>query len=238
MKISYDFHIHTDASPCGDESMTPHNIIQMARLLERHAIAITDHNTCANCKVMMDVGKEEGIVVIPGMEVECMEEFHLIALFPTIEKAYAFEDYVKIHRLKMPNKPHIFGHQYILDAHDEVVGEIEDLLLTAVQKSVYELYKEVAALGGVLYPAHIDRNAYSILSNLGALPEDIPFNVLEISHHVNQTVYSERYRDYLVVRGSDAHYLEDMCKDGQYMEVKALSITYIFEVLKMNKNNL
>ena len=127
MKVSYDFHIHTDASPCGDEQMTPHNVIQMARLLDKQIIAITDHNTCCNCRVFMEVGKEEGILVIPGMEVECMEEFHLVTLFPKIELAEAFEAHIANHRLPMSNKPEIFGHQHVLNKNDEIIGELTQL---------------------------------------------------------------------------------------------------------------
>ncbi|MGL4799143.1 MAG: PHP domain-containing protein [Cellulosilyticaceae bacterium] len=231
MKVSYDFHIHTDASPCGDETMTPHNIIHMARLLEKQVIAITDHNTCANCEVVMEVGKEQGILVIPGMEVECMEEFHLIALFPGMEEAYAFEKYVQAAMLQIPNKPHIFGHQYILGKNDEVVGEIEKLLLTAVQHSVYTLYEEVERLGGVLYPAHIDRNAYSILTNLGALPEDLPFGNIEISNQAPEG-YEVGYEKYRILRGSDAHYLESMCEMEAYMELETLCKSEVFKQLK------
>lgn len=231
MKISYDFHIHTDASPCGDERMTPHNIIGMARLLDKQVIAITDHNTCANCEVMMKVGKEEGIMVIPGMEIECMEEFHLIVLFPTIEQAKGFEAFIDGYRLPVANKPHIFGHQYILNEKDEVVGEIDCLLLTAIQQSVYTIYKEVVQLGGIIYPAHIDRNAYSILSNLGTIPEDIPFKVVELSRKAERT-YGEQYQNYEIVRGSDAHYLEDMCEAEQFLEVETLTIGAIFDSLR------
>ena len=231
MKVSDDCHIHTDASPCGDEQMTTQNIIQMARLLERQMIAITDHNTCCNCEVMMQVGKEAGILVVPGMEVECMEEFHLVALFPTLEKALQFESYVIANSLPIQNKPHIFGHQHQLSADDEVIGEIDRLLLSAVQQSVYDIYQKVNTLGGVVYPAHIDRNAYSILSNLGGIPEDIPFTCLEVSLKGNPATYEKKYPQYRLLQSSDAHYLETLCEGEQYLELDVLSMTHLFKLL-------
>ena len=49
MRICYDFHIHSCLSPCGDEDMTPHDLVQMAAILGLDAIALTDHNACGNC---------------------------------------------------------------------------------------------------------------------------------------------------------------------------------------------
>lgn len=231
MQVSYDFHIHTAASPCGDEQMTPNNIVNMAKLLEKHMIAITDHNTCANCEAVMNVAKNEGIIVIPGMEIECMEEFHLIALFPSLEVAKTIEAFVQEHMPPIANKVKIFGQQQILDEEDEVKGEIDRLLLTATKVSVYELYKRVTEVGGILIPAHIDRNSYSILSNLGIVPEDIPFTTLEVSHQVDFETYKETYGNYQIIRGSDAHYLEDLCKENQYLEIDLLSKKNIFRKL-------
>ena len=81
MSLIYDFHIHTAVSPCADITMTPNNIVNMSILKGLQAIAITDHQTTANCEAVMTVGREKGLLVIPGIEIECMEEFHLIALF-------------------------------------------------------------------------------------------------------------------------------------------------------------
>ena len=39
MKLSYDLHIHSCLSPCGDEDMLPSNIVGMAALKELEAKA-------------------------------------------------------------------------------------------------------------------------------------------------------------------------------------------------------
>ena len=41
----YDLHIHSALSPCSDDSMTIHNIINMSLLKGLDLIAITDHNS-------------------------------------------------------------------------------------------------------------------------------------------------------------------------------------------------
>lgn len=232
MKISYDFHIHTDLSPCGHELMTPRNIVHMSKLLGKHAIAITDHNTCKNCEVTMKLGQEEGLLVIPGMEIECMEGFHLIALFPTIQKAYGFEAWIEPYRLHVKNKPHIFGHQYVLDEKDGIKEEISDLLITAIQLSVEVIVEQVRSLGGICYPAHIDRNSYSILANLGAIPDHLGFKCVEVANKG----WLERHKaygiNYGIVRSSDAHDMETFCVEDYWLDVNCLTIESVLQSLK------
>ena len=50
MKYYYDFHLHSCLSPCGDEDMTPNNIVGMAKLLGLDVIALTDRDghACGN----------------------------------------------------------------------------------------------------------------------------------------------------------------------------------------------
>lgn len=73
MKWAYDLHIHTVASPCADASMTPINIVNRSLLKGLDMTAITDHQTVANGEAVMKVGKEKGLYVIPGIEIECMD---------------------------------------------------------------------------------------------------------------------------------------------------------------------
>ena len=166
MKWAYDFHIHTAASPCGDELMTPHNIVCMSVLKGLDVIAITDHQTVANCEVVMKVGKAHGLRVIPGMEIECSEEFHMIALFPNLDLAYQMEKWLWKYLPSITNQPSIFGTQWRLDEAGECIGEISQLLLVAANISAAEILEQGRRLGAWIYPAHIDRNSYSILSNL------------------------------------------------------------------------
>ena len=68
MRCYYDLHIHTALSPCGDNDMTPGNIVGMAQLCGLSIIAVTDHNSCGNCGAVIQAGQALGLPVIPGME--------------------------------------------------------------------------------------------------------------------------------------------------------------------------
>ena len=84
-RLAVDLHMHSALSPCGDDFMTPGNIVGMAAVNELDAIAITDHNSSNNVAAAMEIGAEYGILVIPGMELETSEEIHVVALFPDLD---------------------------------------------------------------------------------------------------------------------------------------------------------
>lgn len=215
MTVAYDLHIHTAASPCGDDLMTPNNIVNMSLLKGLQLIAITDHQTVCNCEAVMKVGKEKGLQVIPGMEIECREEFHLISLFKNIQSAEEMEAWLKSFMPPIINRPKVFGYQRILNAEDEQIGEIDRFLLMAADVGVDEVVQKARALDAIIYPAHIDRASYSILSNLGMIPEALGFNILEISQAVDKKKYQEQYPSYTFIQASDAHYLENIAESTQ-----------------------
>ncbi len=231
MKIAYDFHIHTAASPCGDQWMSPHNIVNMALLNGLDAIAITDHNTCANCESVMQVGREKGLLVIPGMEIECQEEFHMIALFPSLEVAVEVEHYIWEGLPPLKNRIDIFGNQWRLDTQDAVQGEIQQLLLTATARTAQEIVEKVRALGSVIYPAHIDRQSYSILSNLGCIPPELQVRTVEISKTAQVETYQKEYENYRIMQSSDAHYLQDISERKNFLSLENLTIEKVLHAV-------
>ncbi len=218
MRVFYDLHIHSALSPCGDEDMTPNNIVNMARLKGLDVIAVTDHNSCGNVRAVMETAGED-LLVIPGMEVETAEEVHVLCYFPAIEKAEQMWEVLKSHRLPIKNKPEIFGHQYYMDAEDEIVGEEEYLLVTATSLTIGEVFSHAKKLGGVAVPAHIDRTSYSVISNLGFLPEELAVDTVEITAG-NRESWKCDWGAYTILTNSDAHYLGDISEPQYYMDIK------------------
>ena len=157
INLSYDFHIHTCLSPCGDNDMTPANIVGMAALKGLDAIAITDHNSSLNCPAAIKLGEAYGVLVIPGMELTTEEEAHVVCLFPALENALAFSEYIYERLLPIKNKPEIFGHQFIMDEDENITGEIEHLLINATSIGFSDVSRELKPFGGVMIPAHVDK---------------------------------------------------------------------------------
>ena len=210
----YDFHIHSALSPCGDIDMTPNNIVNMAALIGLDVIAVADHNTVGNVRSVMTAGEKAGVAVIPAMEVETAEEVHILTLYPDWESArYAGEEvYKRLPEIK--NRSDIFGEQLLMDAHDNIVGQEEKLLISSTTLTVNMLFDLVEEAGGLFVPAHVDRHSYSVLTNLGFIPDDLPIGCVEISKRVTdlEAYLNSRpeLREYRILRNSDAHYLQDI----------------------------
>lgn len=213
MAFYVDLHIHTCLSACGDENMTPNNIVNMAKLKGLDVIAITDHNSARNCEAVMKCGEKIGLKVIPGIEVETSEEVHMICLFKSLEDAYLLENKIMLSLPKVKNPVDIFGHQLVMDEEDNVVCELENLLTTACGLSVYEIYDFCKNVNAVCYPAHVDRDSHSIISNLGFIPEDLDFSYVEVSNLekiFGISLNKAQLDKYIKINSSDAHYLSQI----------------------------
>ena len=234
MKYYYDLHLHSCLSPCGDDDMTPYNLVNMARLLGIDVIALTDHISSMNCEAAMAVGKEIGLLVIPGMELTTSEDIHAVCLFPTLEKALAWNEYIDSHRIKIRNRPEIYGRQVIMDSLDGEVGEIEHLLLPATEIGISGVYEKVKEFGGICYPAHIDRDSLSILSVLGEIDESCGYKTAELAD-ISRLEELKKLHPILssmhIISCSDAHYLENMRDAENFLELESLTAENVLAAL-------
>ncbi len=217
--------------------MTPNNIIGMSKLLGLDVIALTDHNSVLNCEAVIKLGEQNNLCVIPGMELTTQEEIHVVCLFPTLEKALLFNDYVKAHQMQFPNRADIYGRQVIMNEFDEEIGEVDNLLILATDISVMNIKELVEGYDGVCYPAHINRDSMSILSSLGEIPPECGFETAEVSSSGN--IYELKtahpiLNNMLIVRDSDAHYLEHMKDAENFFELDELTVDSVLEKLKNN----
>ena len=217
VSVYYDLHIHTALSPCANDDMTPNDIVRMALLNGLDMIAVTDHNTFANAESVVEAAKSaqaqggREIIVLPGIEVSTAEEVHVLCLFHDIETALEFEAELFPYFSGLLNRIHIFGNQIIYNERDQVTGELERMLIAPASISFDNLYILVHKHGGAFIPAHIDRNSFSLLSNLGFLPPHLDISTLEVSqkgaddgfYEENKEVYSKNK----IIFSSDAHQL-------------------------------
>lgn len=240
MDLYYDFHLHSCLSPCGDNDMTPYNLVNMAKILGMDAIALTDHNTAQNCRAAINVGEKIGLTVIPGMELCTSEEVHVVCLFDDVKNAEDFSEYVLSTVPPVKNRPEIFGDQIIMDEGDGIMGTQELLLTTASGISIENAVQIVGEYGGICYPAHIDRNSYSVISNLGMITPEMNFNAVEMTEKANQNEYKKKYpiiKNMPVFVSSDAHYLENMNEAKHTINVPENSAKAIVEHIKKRSHD-
>ena len=246
-----DLHIHSCLSPCGDEDMTPGNIVGMSCLNGLQIVALTDHNSVKNCPAFYKIAKANGIIPIAGVELTTSEDIHVVCLFRTLEAAMEFGDFIESRRIFIENEPDIFGRQLIVDENDEIVGEEKCLLINAVNISLDEAHREVLSRDGVCYPAHIDRSSNGMIAMLGDFPPEPHFTAFELNDASSLADSLERFpiiseRNLRYVASSDAHYLTDISEkifsveldDEPYSSdyVRGQLIDYLLNVTGGNKN--
>ncbi len=144
-------------------------------------IGITDHNTCRNAPGVLAVAQEAGILAIPGMELCTAEEAHVVCLFETLEGALGFDRYIYKNMPHIQNKPEIFGEQRILNEDDELIGTLEELLLVSSFVTVDDARRLAEEYGGTAFPAHVDRDSYSVIAALGSIPPEGGYRVAEVT---------------------------------------------------------
>lgn len=203
-----DLHIHSCLSPCGDLDMSPKAIVKESKKKDLNIIAICDHNSAENVSAAVRAGKEEGICVIPGLEICSKEEVHLLALFNDEVDALKMQDVI-YENLEGTNRPEIFGDQIVANEYDEVEGINDRLLIGATRLSIYEIEAAIHRLGGICILSHVDRPSYSIFSQLGFIPKDLKVDAIEISGKIQDRVKSLVHK-YPVIYSSDAHFLNDI----------------------------
>lgn len=208
-----ELHVHTVLSPCAEVEMIPPLIVRTA--LERgiNLVAITDHNASANVAAVMRAAHGRGLTVWPGMEVQTREEVHMLCLFDTLAQLAAWQHQVDAHLPDLENNVELFGEQFVVDETGAFIRRERRLLLTSTQLSVEEAARRVHALGGLAIPAHIDRKAFSLITNLGFVPPGVPFAALEISRHISPSQARQRFPQIgaiPLIQSGDAHRLDEL----------------------------
>ncbi len=235
MMYAADLHIHTALSPCCDNDMTPNNIVNMAYLKGLDIIAVTDHNSAGNIPAVMECAKSRGILVVPGIEVESREEVHILCYFPDLDTVIAMQRHVYEKLPYIKNRRDIFGEQYIMDENDEITGCVVPLLLGAVDLGLEEIVHITETLGGAAVPAHVDRDANSVISNLGMIPEEAGFKTVELSKRCSREkrqLIDNFIKGYEVIQSSDAHTLADISEREFFLSLDRKDIASVIGFLK------
>ncbi len=210
--VRADLHVHTCLSPCADEEMKPLAIVRRAKEQGLDVIGICDHNSTANVAAVRRAGEREGVAVIGGVEITSEEEVHVLGLFDDEDSLCTIQRLLD-ENLHGENNPELFGDQFVCDENDVVTGRENRLLIGATSLSVDEVVESIHGLGGVAIASHVDRESFSMISQLGFVPEQLQVDALEVSSLHSMMEARDLFpqiRDYLLVRSSDAHFLKEI----------------------------
>ncbi len=193
--------------------MTPKRIIQQAKQKGLDIIAISDHNSAENIPAALSASEE--ITVLPAMEITTSEEAHIIALMPDVNSINKLQKIVYSSLPEIEQTKRFYSEQVIVDENDFVKGFSKRLLINATEFSAKDLIGVIHELGGLAVACHIDREVFSILTQLGFIPPELKFDALEISFRTSPQdalMEYQQYRHYPWIRSSDAHTLSDIGK--------------------------
>ncbi len=234
-KYRADLHVHTVLSPCGDLEMSPVNIVEMAVREQIDILGITDHNSTKHCALIKKLAEKKDIFVLCGAEVTTKEEIHCLTFFENLDTLKVFEEYLDQHIIKVKNKPNLFGYQVVVDENDKILEEVDHLLINATDQSIDQVEEKVHSLGGLFIPAHIDRPAYSLFSQLGFVPPGLKADALEVSKMQKLDEFRQKHpelSEYTMIQSSDAHLPEQLGTRTTTFEIATRSFKEIKMALK------
>ena len=184
----------------------------------------------------MKVGEKIGLFVLPAMELTTSEDIHVLCLFKQLSDALSFDEEVSKSMMKIQNRTDLYGDQLILDENDNIKGTVENLLIVASGIDLYSVVNAVKKNNGIAIPAHVDKEANSLISILGSLEKDMGFSAIELSKNCDSDNFYNKNpqlkNDYSVIRNSDAHYLWDINDKINYLSLTDNTLDCFFNTLK------
>jgi len=224
-----DIHIHTCLSPCADLEMSPKNIIKEAKKKGLDIIGICDHNSAENFPAMEKSANIEGIKAIGGIEITSREEVHILGLFGNKRDLFFMQEavYSNLHGV---NDEERYGLQVVVNENDEILGFNNKLLIGATEMSVEEVVELIHKFNGIAIAAHVDREGFSIIANLGFIPEGLKLDALEIIEPSMRDKVNTN-KDFVFITSSDAHLINDIGKRYSCFLMKEITFEEIRKCL-------
>lgn len=215
--------------------MSPRGIVREALRRGLDMVGVCDHNSAENVLAVKRAGAARGLRVLGGMEVASSEEAHILVFFDRDEDLLGFQEFVYGH-LSGVNDENAFGQQVIADEDDGVTGFCERLLIGATSLTAEEIVTAARTATGesLVIAAHIDREAFGIIGQLGFIPPGLALDAVEVSAHATADEARTRFPDcrkYPIVTGSDAHVPEDIGKRFTCFTVEDASLAEIKKAL-------
>lgn len=194
--------------------MHPAPLVKKALESQLNMIAICDHNSSANVPYVIKAAQSSSLKILPGMEITTAEEVHLLALFDSLSNLAFMQKIIDQH-LKGENNEESFGIQAIVNEKGEVEGINNQLLIGATDLSLDTLIAYIHKFEGLAIAAHIDRESFSVLSQLGFVDDNSGFDALEITSRMNFNEARSKYPElskYSFIISSDSHFINDIGK--------------------------
>ena len=125
------------------------------------------------------------------------------------------------------NEEESFGYQVVVNEKGEVVGFNKRLLIGATTLPLEKIVDLIHSFNGLAIASHIDREAYSIIGELGFIPPGLGLNALELSPRIGIEDAKKKFpqcSDYPLITFSDAHSLNDIGRSTTTFLMEEVSV--------------
>ena len=122
--------------------------------------------------------------------------------------------------------------QVVVNQDGEVLHFNEKLLIGASVLSINDVVNEIHSLNGLAIASHIDRESFSLISQLGFIPSELDLDAAEISPQISFDEAIDRFHPRLpLICSSDAHFLKDIGKASTVFYIEEGTIEEIKKAL-------
>ena len=157
-----DLHTHSSYS---DGSLSPRQLVQLAKKRGLRAIALTDHDTVAGVEEALEAGNELGVEVVPGVEISAQHPpgtMHILGYYINASNGRLLEALKKLQQARAARNPKIIER---LQALGLEISTTEVLDLSAGQVGRPHIARALVNKG---YVSSIDQ-AFSLYLKKGAV---------------------------------------------------------------------
>ena len=215
--------------------MTPRAVVEAALGRGLSLIAICDHNSAENVEAGVAAAESLPLSVLPGMEITTAEEVHILGIFESCRSALSIQEIVYKHLTPGRNDERLFGSQFVVDRHDYVTSENKRLLIGATDLSIDQVVESIHDLGGLAIAAHVQRERFGLLYQLGFVPDSLSLDAVELTSKTTLKEVGDRFGcslEFPVIYDSDAHFREDIGKLATEFAVLAPTLSEIMMALR------
>jgi len=207
--------------------MHPKALAHAAAATGLDAVVVCDHNSAENAGALIRAGMREGLAVVAGMEITSAEEVHVVALFPDIDAALRLQRRLYA-VLPGENDDEACGMQVVVDEEGEVLAFNRHRLIGATTWDVDRVVSEIRSERGLAVAAHVDREGFGIVGQLGMIPDGLALDAIEVS--VRTDLPSARMSfgsGRVILCSSDAHRIDDVGRARTFFLLREISFDEI-----------
>ena len=211
--------------------MTPNQVVK--KLVEKHIdwAALTDHNTTRNLKSFESVFKAAGVTFLPGIEIQTVEDIHVLGYFPDVEAAQRAGKEVEEALPAIQIDPEKNGYQLTVNEKDEFQDMVLKPFGFPTTLTLDQTVTLIRKFKGIPVYAHVER-AMGVIVQLGLIPQKPHDMACELYMPSKYQEYASQLSSRTVFSSSDSHNLDSFSEAKMMVKCKSRSFDELEKAIK------